>query len=355
MLIGPNAPVVFEPIHGIYMSNTYDFYKPKLDLEYPEVDGPVSVVNYIAALDAAYARFREKHAKAAKRAQLAGVPTEKSAFSIEDIDHAIFHSPQTSSERLWPSMVQRLPRQPILSPNVEKTFINASKAAFKQKTEPAMACSRRLGNTYTGPLYQCLASLLSTTEPEALRGKRINTRGVLTLLVTKETYERLGLMGARVPFKAQRDYFGAFIWQGYGCGGWMDVDVGCSDTPAVAEERRVRDESRAVERGARGLGCAEGWRMERHAGLLRSVPLGKSQVREVVCEMLTSSDVYIPIPSLSLRRHPHTSASASAGQSNAGADSDISDLQRGDDDVEDWNAEIAALFEWVGMASLGSQ
>ncbi|KAG5337109.1 hypothetical protein C0989_010764, partial [Termitomyces sp. Mn162] len=58
--------------------------------------------------------------------------------------------------------------------NVEKTFINASKAAFKQKTEPAMACSRRLGNTYTGSLYQCLASLLSTTEPEVLKGKRIS-------------------------------------------------------------------------------------------------------------------------------------------------------------------------------------
>lgn len=46
MLIGPNAPVVFErelflglrslfltslslAIHGTYMSNTYDFYKPK--------------------------------------------------------------------------------------------------------------------------------------------------------------------------------------------------------------------------------------------------------------------------------------------------------------------------------------
>ena len=35
------------------MSNTYDFYKPNLSSEYPEVDGPVSVVTYVAALDAA--------------------------------------------------------------------------------------------------------------------------------------------------------------------------------------------------------------------------------------------------------------------------------------------------------------
>lgn len=185
-------------IHGTYMSNTYDFYKPKLESEYPEVDGPVSVVTYIAALDAAYARFREKHAKAVKRAQLVGVPTEKTAFSVEDIDYAIFHSPYGKQAvkgfgRLWfndflanpssprfadiqnpESFLKLSPAESLADKTVEKTFINASKAAFKQKTDPAMACSRRLGNTYTGSLYQCLASLLSTTEPEVLKGKRIS-------------------------------------------------------------------------------------------------------------------------------------------------------------------------------------
>ncbi|KAG5725029.1 Hydroxymethylglutaryl-CoA synthase A [Termitomyces sp. T112] len=197
MLIGPNAPVVFEPIHGTYMSNTYDFYKPKLELEYPEVDGPVSVVTYIAALDAAYARFREKYAKM-KKAQFAGIATEKTTFSIEDVDYAIFHSPYGKQTvkgfgRMWfndflanptsprfadiqnpESLLKLSSAESLVDKNVEKTFINASKAAFKQKTEPAMACSRRLGNTYTGSLYQCLASLLSTTEPEVLKGKRIS-------------------------------------------------------------------------------------------------------------------------------------------------------------------------------------
>ena len=80
MLIGPNAPVVFDrqfnlsvivyhplifsimflAIHGTYMANTYDFYKPQLSSEYPEVDGPVSVVTYVAALDAALATFSRK-------------------------------------------------------------------------------------------------------------------------------------------------------------------------------------------------------------------------------------------------------------------------------------------------------
>lgn len=37
----------------------------------------------------------------------------------------------------------------------------------------------------------------------------VDTRGLLTLLVTKDTYERLGLVGTRMPFKAHKDHFGA--------------------------------------------------------------------------------------------------------------------------------------------------
>ncbi|KIJ89909.1 hypothetical protein K443DRAFT_117364 [Laccaria amethystina LaAM-08-1] len=54
ILISPNAPVVFKPIHGNYICNTYDFYKPNLSSEYPVVDGPVSIVTCVAALDGAY-------------------------------------------------------------------------------------------------------------------------------------------------------------------------------------------------------------------------------------------------------------------------------------------------------------
>jgi hydroxymethylglutaryl-CoA synthase len=83
MLIGPNAPLVFErelfwffaivniaadgkahqAIHGTYMANTYDFYKPRMEQEYPVVDGPLSVATYLAALDGSYSAFRQKYAK----------------------------------------------------------------------------------------------------------------------------------------------------------------------------------------------------------------------------------------------------------------------------------------------------
>ncbi|KAF8809508.1 hydroxymethylglutaryl-CoA synthase [Phlegmacium glaucopus] len=201
ILIGPNAPVVFDSIHGTYMANTYDFYKPQLSSEYPEVDGPVSVVTYVAALDAAYATFREKVAKVTKRAHLNGHSTEKpaeAAFSLEDVDYAIFHSPygkqavkgharmmfndflvnpkasrfaNISSPETLLSLSHAAS---LMDKNVEKTFVGASKASFAQKTDPGMACSRRLGNMYTASLYGCLASLLSTVEPASLLGKRVS-------------------------------------------------------------------------------------------------------------------------------------------------------------------------------------
>lgn len=201
ILIGPNAPVVFEPIHGTYMANTYDFYKPQLSSEYPEVDGPVSVVTYVAALDAAYTTFREKLGKVAKRAHLNGHSTERLAeapFSLEDVDYAIFHSPYGKQAvkghaRLMFNDFLANPKasrfanigdpEALLSAshavsltdkNIEKTFINASKTSFIQKTDPGMACSRRLGNMYTASLYGCLASLLSTVEPVSLLAKRVS-------------------------------------------------------------------------------------------------------------------------------------------------------------------------------------
>ncbi|PPQ63098.1 hypothetical protein CVT24_005809 [Panaeolus cyanescens] len=198
ILIGPNAPVVFEPIHGSYMANTYDFYKPNLSSEYPEVDGPVSVVTYVAALDAAYSTFKEKAAKAAKRAQLNGQAAEASeGVSLDSFDYMIFHSPygkqavKGHARMMFNDFISN-PKAPqfanipnaesflsmthaasLTDKNVEKTFVAASKASFAQKTNPGMACSKRLGNMYTASLYACLASLFANVEPETFLNKRI--------------------------------------------------------------------------------------------------------------------------------------------------------------------------------------
>jgi hydroxymethylglutaryl-CoA synthase len=183
------------------MANTYDFYKPNLSSEYPEVDGPVSVVTYVAALDAAYSAFKEKIAKLSKRAQLAGHPVEKThdeLFSLEDVDYAIFHSPygkqavKGHGRMMFNDFIKnpkdarfanipdaenlaKISRSSSLTDkNVEKVFVTASKSSFSKKSDPGMACSKRLGNMYTASLYGCLASLVSTVEPQTLLGKRVS-------------------------------------------------------------------------------------------------------------------------------------------------------------------------------------
>ena len=246
ILIGPNAPVVFErefrcstnrfslltfscyvAIHGNYMANTYDFYKPNLSSEYPEVDGPVSVVTYVAALDAAYNIFKDKVGRATKRAVVNGhASSSEPAFSLEDVDYAIFHSPYGKQAvkghaRLLYNDFLSNPEAPrfagipdpesllsathaasLTDKNVEKTFIAASKASFKQKSDPGMACSRRLGNMYTASLYGCLASLLATVEPAQLKDKRVSlfsfgsgcASSFFTLRVKGDTSEIKGKM-----------------------------------------------------------------------------------------------------------------------------------------------------------------
>ena len=87
------------------MANTYDFYKPKLDSEYPEVDGPLTITTYFQALDQSYARYREKTQKAKKlqslHATANGHPNGNGAAAnavhpgglLESFDYSLFHSP----------------------------------------------------------------------------------------------------------------------------------------------------------------------------------------------------------------------------------------------------------------------
>jgi 3-hydroxy-3-methylglutaryl CoA synthase len=83
------------------MDNTYDFYKPKLDSEYPVVDGPLSVTTYIAAMDGAYTAFRAKVASATKalnghlNGETHGKTSDpKAIFNLRrDVDYPVYHSP----------------------------------------------------------------------------------------------------------------------------------------------------------------------------------------------------------------------------------------------------------------------
>lgn len=167
------------------MANTYDFYKPKLDSEYPEVDGPLSISTYIWALDGSYKSYRSKVAKK-------GVD-----FTLDSVDYPVFHSPygkmvQKGHGRfLYNDFVANphhpkfanVPAEDILKVEykasltdkvIEKTFIGAGKAEYAKRVEPSMKCSKRCGNMYTASLYGGLASVLSSVDPVILKGKKIS-------------------------------------------------------------------------------------------------------------------------------------------------------------------------------------
>lgn len=54
LLIGPDAPIVFDSIRGSFMEHAYDFYKPDFTSEYPVVDGHFSLSCYVKAVDNCY-------------------------------------------------------------------------------------------------------------------------------------------------------------------------------------------------------------------------------------------------------------------------------------------------------------
>jgi hydroxymethylglutaryl-CoA synthase len=64
MLLGPNAPIVFDNVRSTFMDHTYDFYKPDPFSEYPIVDGHQSIDIYLNAMRQCYSTFLKKYTAA---------------------------------------------------------------------------------------------------------------------------------------------------------------------------------------------------------------------------------------------------------------------------------------------------
>lgn len=85
MLVGRQAPLRINlRTRATSASHVWDFFKPNLSSEYPEVNGALSQTCYLRSLDDCYTRF------CAKRDKLGGAG---GSTRISSLDHLLFHSP----------------------------------------------------------------------------------------------------------------------------------------------------------------------------------------------------------------------------------------------------------------------
>ncbi|KAJ3117601.1 hypothetical protein HDU96_006199 [Phlyctochytrium bullatum] len=185
ILLGRDAPIVFDQgLRATHMEHAWDFYKPDLHSEYPEVDGALSTVCYTKAVDKCYEGYVEKMSR------LSGAKADMSVG-----DYFLFHCPysklvQKSFGRLAfndylrnptdsrfanvPEKFAELTREKTYSDReVEKTFVDLTKGDFNAKVIPGLLASKNVGNMYCGSLYGGLASLLSEVPSEQLLNKRV--------------------------------------------------------------------------------------------------------------------------------------------------------------------------------------
>lgn len=196
MLIGPDAPIVFEPgLRGSYMQHAYDFYKPDLTSEYPYVDGHYSITCYSQALDAAYRAYNAREVTLQARAATLTTPSTDAKTGLDRFDYVAFHAPtcklvQKSYARLLyhdylanpdaavfadvPSELRDMPYDKSLTDKVvEKTFMALTKKRFQERVSGGIQVATNCGNMYCGSVWAGLASIISHHDSASLQGKRI--------------------------------------------------------------------------------------------------------------------------------------------------------------------------------------
>lgn len=203
MLVGPDAPLVLEPLRASYMQHTYDFYKPDFKSEYPIVDGHFSSRCYLQALDGCYRRYWEKQAARKANGMLNGVanghPTLKGepTVPLDEFDYFVFHAPNCklvsksfarllyndymsnpqnelfSSDIVRPSVREQSYEESLSDKALEKLFIGLSQKRFTERVQPSLTAPTMCGNMYTAGVYSGLISLLSNVPSSDLLGRRV--------------------------------------------------------------------------------------------------------------------------------------------------------------------------------------
>jgi len=180
MLIGPNAPLVFDDVRSTFIDHTYDFYKPDPFSEYPTVDGHQSIEIYLNAMRHCFKTFK------AKWNQAHGVTP-----SYHDFSYFCFHTPfgKMVQKSFFALLLEDMKANPskydsqiieALSKSNFKFDATTNKVLqksiynneWKHKCERSLHLAKNLGNIYTGSLYNGLQSLLCDPSID-LGGQRV--------------------------------------------------------------------------------------------------------------------------------------------------------------------------------------
>ncbi|KAJ3495714.1 hypothetical protein NLJ89_g10584 [Agrocybe chaxingu] len=168
----------------------------------------------------------------------------------------------------------------------------------------------------------------------------IDPRGHLTLSLGKETYQRLGLVGQKLPFKthSERHVFDIPLKKNA-----LSATVRAKQKASLELWDKIRQDG---ARNTGNTGGAELWDTlycSRDQATPPEGPFQGRQVHRALCQKKELLDVHIP--ALNLQSPPQPPSSK------------VESKQKLDhaEALEDWSRRVQNLFEWVGMAALGAQ
>ncbi|KDQ26575.1 hypothetical protein PLEOSDRAFT_1105479 [Pleurotus ostreatus PC15] len=152
----------------------------------------------------------------------------------------------------------------------------------------------------------------------------IDPRGILTFCLCKETYETLGLVGKKLPFKGCPEQYVIALP--------LRKDVVTVKSRAKCQAAvKTWDASRGDNLFDVHVYAEDTTMLERLPGLKKNTSLPQ----------LTKTD-NIHVPAMQLTHRPLNPQAKNY-------------TEEYEEELEDWTAETSDLFEWVGLACLGSQ
>jgi hydroxymethylglutaryl-CoA synthase len=186
---GTDCPIRFETgLRASCFGNSYDFYKPFANSEYPRLNGAKTVDCFFRAMDSCYKSYKNRFEK-----------RTGGTFRFESsVDYFCCHSPfyklvkrslarlvyldfieGTNSDMRDCQLYKDLHAYRDLAPETShqnkeasRAFVAATEPLFKVKCDPGAWLARHVGNAYTASLYGALAALLHR-EGDKMLGSRI--------------------------------------------------------------------------------------------------------------------------------------------------------------------------------------